>query len=508
MSVDQLKTADVESHSTSGITDSILQINPNSFELELHYYPRVLNAQIHPMVASFFRLSTARIVNRYCHLHPEVNRNALESVLSYKPHSFNWAGCDLFPVTTGDGNRQMVLIETNSCPSGQKSMPLLIEGQEKGGYKLLIEETFKPLLEEKKLPKGDLAVIYDKNQMEASGYAATMSDLFNEPVYLVKYLEHDLDPPLKFKNGIMYIRLQQNKKESNWIPIRGAFRYVTQKPWNRIPIQTKTKILNPILVCLAGGRNKTVAAKAYEFYNAEMEESGLIIRTPETIWNLTKDEIPFWVQKLGGFAVIKNPNSNAGQGVFTITNNRELEEFIQKDHPYSKFIVQSLIGNSRWSSVSSAEQHYYHVGTVPNKHNQLFVADLRMMIHYNFSVKGFRPLAIYGRRARKPLVDDLDPEQSSWEILGTNLSIKQSDGSWSTQTNRLLLMDRRDFNLLGIGLDDLIEGFIQTVLATIAIDKMAINLLNKKQNKFKLELFRSMHPDNILISEIQQGLSL
>jgi hypothetical protein len=31
------------------------------------------------------------------------------------------------------------------------------------------------------------------------------------------------------------------------------------------------------------------------------------------------------------------------------------------------------------------------------------------------------------------------------------------DGSWTSQTERLLLMDSRDFNLVGIGLDDLIE---------------------------------------------------
>lgn len=31
------------------------------------------------------------------------------------------------------------------------------------------------------------------------------------------------------------------------------------------------------------------------------------------------------------------------------------------------------------------------------------------------------------------------------------------DGSWTSQTERLLIMDARDFNLVGIGLDDLIE---------------------------------------------------
>lgn len=60
----------------------------------------------------------------------------------------------------------MVVIETNSCPSGQKSFPLLNEGEEKNGYSYLIDQTFKPYLEEcqanGKLIDGRLAVIFDK----------------------------------------------------------------------------------------------------------------------------------------------------------------------------------------------------------------------------------------------------------------------------------------------------------------------------------------------------------
>ena len=70
------------------------------------------------------------------------------------------------------------------------------------------------------------------------------------------------------------------------------------------PDQTKTVILNPIISCLAGGRNKMVAAKAYDFYNGMISGTGLGIRTPETTWDVSKREIPLWVQRLGGHAVI------------------------------------------------------------------------------------------------------------------------------------------------------------------------------------------------------------
>ena len=59
----------------------------------------------------------------------------------------------------------MVIIENNSCPSGQKSMPLLDDNKEDGAYRLLIERTFKPMLQKakSKVKNGVLAVFYDKN---------------------------------------------------------------------------------------------------------------------------------------------------------------------------------------------------------------------------------------------------------------------------------------------------------------------------------------------------------
>jgi hypothetical protein len=68
-------------------------------------------------------------------LNPGVDETKLLELLSYKPVFFKWSGADLFNVATAGGKRQMVLIETNSCPSGMKSMPLIVEKDEQGGYK-------------------------------------------------------------------------------------------------------------------------------------------------------------------------------------------------------------------------------------------------------------------------------------------------------------------------------------------------------------------------------------
>lgn len=241
-----------------------------------------------------------------------------------------------------------------------------------------------------------------------------------------------------------------------------------------------------------------VAAKAYDIYNAELRQSGLHINIPETIWDISKDEIPLWVQKLGGQAVIKVPYSNAGQGVYTIINKDELDAFMKLDMEYERFIVQSLIGNYNWSSTSSTGR-YYHVGTIPNAKGETFVTDLRLMV--SSTDKGIKPLCVYSRRTPEPLADEITSGSDSWSMLGTNLSIKMGNNEWTSDTNRLMLMDRRDFNKLGFGLDDLIEAYLQTIMSTIAIDKMCATLYNSK-GKFRMKLFQSLNNDKTLLDEI------
>lgn len=259
-----------------------------------------------------------------------------------------------------------------------------------------------------------------------------------------------------------------------------------------------------------------MASRAYDFFNSELTGSGLAIKMPETIRNVTKSEIPLWIESMGGHAVLKVPYSNAGQGVYTITNKSELAVFMDTKHHYEKFIVQALVGNASWSSVTRAGT-FYHVGTIPNKKNNSFVSDLRMMICAGES--GIRPVACYARRARKPLCVNLEdnPEITSWEMLGTNLSVK-TDDEWTTEAQRLLLMDRKDFNQLGLGIDDLIDAYIQTILSVIAIDKLAERLMKDapgdavkdvrfpwyNEKVFDFELFEALNPDKALLDEILQ----
>lgn len=471
------------------LTETVFE--PNNFVYQNHWYEKVINATIHPIVKHFLKMTQAQIISRYCHLNPKADKEKLKELLNYKSKYFLWGGADLINVTSNSGKRQMVVIENNSCPSGQKSMPLLHEYSEVTTYHDLIEHTFKASLKSVRI-KGALAVIYDKNKMEASGYAAAIADVFKERVYLISFENDTEDSKVKFEDGIMFIKYKEK-----WIQVRACFRYLTQKPWNRIPIVSKTKIVNPIISCLAGGRNKLVAAKAYEIFNTEIKEYGLKINIPNTIWEVRKNEVPLWVKQMGGHAVIKVPYSNAGQGVFTIVTAADLERFMKTDFTYDMFIVQNLIGNSNWSSTFK-NQKLYHVGTIPNRKNETFVCDIRMMV--SSTNTGIKPICTYARRAKYALPTELTEVKESWEILGTNLSYKE-DNVWKSDSSRLILMDTKDFNSLGIGIDDLIDSFIQSALSMIAIDKMSQTLISSK-GTLKKKLFKSLNNDKNLINEI------
>ncbi|WP_432403494.1 hypothetical protein [Wukongibacter sp. M2B1] len=472
-----------------------VKITDKTFNMEEHYYNKVLHAQIHQLVKFFMNMDKKRIVERFCHLNPIVNREELIKWLNYKPKYIQWSGTDLFHVTTEKGEKRMVVIETNSSPSGQKSMPLLNDNEEMGGYKRLIERSFLPFIKEKRAIQGDYAVLYDKNEMEATGYAIALAQLVQEDVYLVPFFNEDHAASVRFNNEVMQVR----DENENWHDIKAAYRYVTQKPWNRIPIKTKTILYNPIIACLAGGRNKRLASKAYDIFNAELKSVNLKIRTPETINDVKLKEIPLWLERFGGQAVVKNPYSNAGQGVYTITSQSELDAFMAEEHDYNDFIIQSLVGNYNWSTTSS-DGKYYHVGMIPNKKSEIYVADLRFMIASTRD--GFAPMALYARRAEEPLKDELEAFEDSWKMLGTNLSVKTIDG-WDSEIRRLKLMDNKDFNQLGLSLDSLIEAYIQSVLSTIAIDKMANQLIGRKKN-LKLKLFNAINGDQILMDEIMK----
>ena len=175
----------------------------------------------------------------------------------------------------------------------------------------------------------------------------------------------------------------------------------------------------------------------------------------------------------------------------------------EQSSKYDDYIVQQCIGNSSWSSKSivTENERYYHVGTIPTKKGNIYASDLRVMISFDFNRKCYRPIALYARRAQDALSNNITENVDSWAMLGTNLSFKTENGEWDTDTKRLLLMDQKDFNTLGIGVDDLIDAFLQTVMATVAIDQLS-SKLQPEDKPFNFELFSSLNKDQAFLNEI------
>jgi len=90
---------------------------------------------------------------------------------------------------------------------------------------------------------------------------------------------------------------------------------------------------------------------------------------------------------------------------------------------------------------------------------------------------------------------------ASWLQLGTNLSVLTGDLTWSTESERLVMMDARDFSSLGLGLDDLIDAFVQSCLAVLAIDDQAAALLDA-DGAFSLAKFAAVNDDPALLAEL------
>eukprot|EP01091_Cochliopodium_minus_P004153 TRINITY_DN14068_c0_g1_i1.p1 TRINITY_DN14068_c0_g1~~TRINITY_DN14068_c0_g1_i1.p1 ORF type:complete len:512 (-),score=136.97 TRINITY_DN14068_c0_g1_i1:56-1591(-) len=491
------------------------------WEPQKYFQNKVINSLPHTLVKFFFNLTLDidRILDRYTHIYPGINKMALRNLLTTQPSHFYYGGCDLFYVTEAKKKgRKMIVLEATSNPSGQKSMPNLKENDDRGGYISMVKRTIKPwydycLKKGRLIKDGIFVVLYDKDGVEARGYALTIAQVLKEEVYIVelpdkggeenKYARYSKD-----NRYVLQVRLTEN---GPWQNVKACMKILKSRPWNRIPLTNKedeglpkTQFLNPLVVDLSGGKDKNLAAKSFEFFNAKYKNQGFVIRSPETINDVQKPAIPLWIEKFGGQAVVKTPHSSAGQGIYTIANQTELKRFMESDITSDEFLVQQLVGSHHWKTYDNAQTKYYHVGTIPTKENKIYVADLRFIISYDFKLGCFRPIAIYARRAQEPLTKTIPENSDSWSMLGTSLSVKKESGEWEKENHRLLMGDQKDFNSLGISVDDLIDGFLQSVMSMVAIDELAYKIQKGTNSHFDVELFSSLNKNKKFLNEFKK----
>jgi len=116
-------------------------------------------------------------------------------------------------------------------------MPLLQDHDELGAYRSLVEHTFLPFMNEqikagKVLKDGVLAVLYDKNEMETSGYAAAIAEILDEDVFLVECIEEDEQCFRYDENNVLQVKTE----DGQWHKVRIAFRFIYEKPWRFVPL--------------------------------------------------------------------------------------------------------------------------------------------------------------------------------------------------------------------------------------------------------------------------------
>jgi hypothetical protein len=477
-------------------SDVAERVEPGAFRVEPHFYAEARAQRLHPEVRRLLQMPPVEIAGRYADRHPEVDVAYLERILRSRPRFVRWAGCDLLLTRGGPDRHRVLVLETNSCPAGQKSMP---EGGglgPTGGYGELVRQGVLPLVPTRAELPGDLAVLYDKNRMEASGYAAAMAELSGEPVYCVELDARRSTPAVAFDRGVLQVR-----DASGWRPIRGALRYLTYRPWTSIPARTRTAIVNPMVVALAGGRNKNVAAKAYARANLALRDAHLAIRTPRTFTDVSSADLAARVAELGGRAVIKVPYSNAGQGVFPVASHRDLSAVLGLERAYDLLVVQELIGPAQWHGGHPGDEPLVQVGCRPDPSAEAHAADVRVMICGG--PDGYRPLAVYARRARARFGTLAEDGDLAPRLL-TNLSAKTAGNAWATETERLIPPGVRFLEILGMGPPDLIEAFVQTVLAARAIDDLAAALV-RHDGTLDRAAFAELNPDRRLLAEIPTG---
>lgn len=68
------------------------KVNQGEFEADKHFYPRVLNAEVHSSIETFLSLSNDQMIARHTNLNPRIKSESLKRILSYSPTHFQWAG--------------------------------------------------------------------------------------------------------------------------------------------------------------------------------------------------------------------------------------------------------------------------------------------------------------------------------------------------------------------------------------------------------------------------------
>lgn len=137
-----------------------------------------------------------------------------------------------------------------------------------------------------------------------------------------------------------------------------------------------------------------------------------------------------------------------------------------------------------------------------NLNNQLYASTVRIIACSDPS--GFKMTAIRAARAARPFTSIRSEENKlltdSIETLDEDAYITNL-GTTGRSESRAIIIDDAAMDALAIGIDDVVDGFMQTVFSIHAIEDMC-KRFTTKDGELNLELLKELNPDPQLLAEL------
>ncbi|XP_037025300.1 uncharacterized protein LOC119066766 [Bradysia coprophila] len=469
--------------------------DPFSYELcvETAVFNKTLNQEIVDFMKNW---STAQIIESYTQTRPHVNQQVLKGLLTENPTFVLYSGVDLIYSKGRNGKKKFLLIETNVYTAGQDAMPPSAQVYETHSNLCVLNDEWK----RQPVEAGGLAHMYGRKTRRDYAYPHIMAKLTKESIHVVpmfsKREDGEIETLYRFVDGTMQV-----KYKDEWQNIRACFCTMSYRTWSFFPVTNNLKTyMCPHPIAGLVGKNKILSEYAYRDFNEKYSKHGIQIRGPKTMVGIAKADIREIVeQNFNGRAVIKTPYDSQGRGVYIIRTDGDLDDFYAKDESdYSLWVVQELIGleacpNDRYQQIG------FHLD------GQMYAYSVRI-IACN-SPSGFKMITICSARAPAPFAKDGETADIAPGLLHKIKTVHEDDvyvtniASNPDGELRSFYFDDAGVKGMGIGMDDVIDGFMQTVYCTHAIDNMCKKLI-MENGELDVQLLRELNPDPQLLAEV------
>lgn len=417
--------------------------------------PRARGLRLASPAAELLDGSPDELVSAYCEVHSDADKSALLGIIRQGARDFRLSGVDLMPVRGGDGRIAFKTLEVNSAPGFAYCTP----GADAW------ERAYRPcvgaLLEAVPPTQwaGVALLTESKIPIETEGFSACLREATGQRAWV-------LGP-----GDLLHAERQRAPDGGTLVSVggrrlHGGLRYLHTRPWHLLPPDAVGGFINGTSIDLRGARNKVAAQQAFEAFNRFWRKARLAVDTPRS-WTVgDAEELAAAVAQLDGWAVSKIADGNSGVGV----------EFFHSDHvakhlwPPFPFVIQEML----LPPALAPEGEAALAGACVR--HEVYAYDLRVVILSTMG--GYRPLMVYGRRARVPLAACYNFQHAATildGILKVNIAVPTASG-FELQTDRLMLADEAGWRAMGLDLSEMRRAVVSSILATAAVDRFGMPL--------------------------------